>query len=235
MLQAALKSGYEFRFFNNFNSGKNICVLRHDVDADLSAALEMAEIEFEIGVKSTYFLMTRSSVYNLFSRVNMQKVKAIIDLGHQIGLHFDSGYLPHADISLEQFIDAEADYLAKQFQQKIKVVSFHQPGSDILSGKVKLKKYLNTYDKNDMKGLHYVSDSNKVWKQEHPYIIFKQQLHKKLQLLIHPMWWAGGKEITSTSRVWDKTLERNFKNIQNFLINTEGAYQSPGKIKIVKK
>ena len=44
MLQIALDSGYEFRFFNNFNGPEKICVLRHDIDADLFAAYEIAKI-----------------------------------------------------------------------------------------------------------------------------------------------------------------------------------------------
>ena len=36
-----------------------ICILRHDVDLSLDAALRMAELEAEAGARATYFLMTR--------------------------------------------------------------------------------------------------------------------------------------------------------------------------------
>jgi len=52
-------------------------LLRHDVDVDVGAALEMAKVEKSLGVSSTYFLMLRPPVYNLMSRHNHQAVKKI--------------------------------------------------------------------------------------------------------------------------------------------------------------
>jgi len=45
----------------------SLCLLRHDVDADLAAAHDMATIENNLDIHSTYFVMMRSPLYNLFS------------------------------------------------------------------------------------------------------------------------------------------------------------------------
>ena len=41
------------------------CLMRHDIDNDPSLALPIAEIENQLGVSSTYYLMTASSLYNI--------------------------------------------------------------------------------------------------------------------------------------------------------------------------
>ena len=50
------------------------------------------------GIQSTYFIMLRSPVYNLFSRENSEYLKKIIGFGHHIGLHYDDAY----DISISK-------------------------------------------------------------------------------------------------------------------------------------
>src|SRR4051812_6000720 len=77
LLKQAVDSGYQFCSFENIdvdNSGK-ICYLRHDIDADVTAALKLAEIENSLGIRATYFFMLRSPVYNLFSRFNQKLVE----------------------------------------------------------------------------------------------------------------------------------------------------------------
>lgn len=64
-------------------------IIRHDVDMDLQEAVKMAEIENEIGIRSTFFVLLTSEYYNLLSGKNTNSVKKILELGHEIGLHFD--------------------------------------------------------------------------------------------------------------------------------------------------
>ena len=44
----------------------NYLILRHDIDYSPAAALRMAELEANLGVKATYFILFSSSYYNLF-------------------------------------------------------------------------------------------------------------------------------------------------------------------------
>ncbi|MDG1142484.1 MAG: hypothetical protein P8N24_04590, partial [Hellea sp.] len=100
MLTSALDKGYEFISFvkaksltkesPNLNSGT--CILRHDIDVNVNFALKMAQLEYDLGIRSTYFLMFRSPFYNLSSRYSQDCVEKIIDLGHEISLHYDLGY-----------------------------------------------------------------------------------------------------------------------------------------------
>jgi hypothetical protein len=91
----------------------------------------------------------------------------------------------------------------------------------VLNNEVKIGR-INTYDKHDMENVHYISDSNMLWKQPHPRKLFEEASFEKIQLLIHPLWWVG--EGKNTNEKWNAAVERNFKREQLQLLATEGAY-----------
>jgi hypothetical protein len=235
MLESALNNQYKFLSFDEKNAEGNnkFCLLRHDIDADLKAAYEMAAVEKELGIRSTYFLMLRSPVYNLFGRANHDYTEKIISLGHSIGLHYDEGFYPANNKNLQDLVQTEALILSKMFNISISTVSFHQPGKSVQENKIKLKGFINTYDKEDMRGIFYLSDSNMVWKNETPFEIFTESIHHKVQLLIHPMWWVGnGGENTET--LWDKAILDNIKRSLSQITRTERAFGSERTIEVRK-
>ena len=65
---------------------ENFILLRHDVEFDISRALELAKIESKHNVKSTFFFQVYSSAYNSLSPINKNMIKQIKDLGHNIGI-----------------------------------------------------------------------------------------------------------------------------------------------------
>ena len=60
---------------------------RHDVDFSPHRSLKIAQIENELGISAYYFVLLRSSFYNLLEREISQIFQEIIKLGHIIGLH----------------------------------------------------------------------------------------------------------------------------------------------------
>lgn len=215
LLETGLNNGYTFLPFGE--SADRCCLLRHDIDASLTRALALAEIEKDLGISATYFVMLRSPVYNLFSRHNHRAVEKILSLGHFLGLHYDEGF-----DSISR-IDLEKETLEKMFRTQVGVVSFHQPSQGVLSNQFKVKGMLNTYDKEDMQGFHYVSDSNMDWKRETPLQIFQNKLYARLHLLIHPMWWAQEREGTC-EQIWSHVIQENFAESEKQLLLTERAY-----------
>jgi hypothetical protein len=234
MLIEGLKSNYDFLDFRNVNNetSKKICYLRHDVDADVSAALKVAQIECNLGIRATYFFMLRSPLYNLFSRTNQRYVEKILNLNHNLGLHFDENFSCQYDIPLQELVAKELEMLELNFGIKTNVVSFHQPSDRILMNNIKLTNVIHTYDKELFSGIHYVSDSNKNWRSVHPFNIFKKSIYNKIQLLIHPMWWVQPKNI-KTRAVWKKTLINNFEQTQKQLVETEDAFGKAFRIKLL--
>lgn len=225
MLQTALDSGYQFGFFDELEDKRHIqtCYLRHDIDVDLKAACKVGSIEADLGIASTYFVMLRSPVYNLFSRANHAFVEQLIEQGHRIALHFDENFSHHFSIPLAEQIEKELTILKSMFGVDTRVVSFHQPSERILSQTVALSNIVNTYDKDLFQGIHYVSDSNKIWKNEHPTQLFADKKYPYIQLLIHPMWWVLDENLP-TREVWRRILVDSFYQRQEQIVQTERAY-----------
>ena len=66
---------------------KKFCVLRHDIEFSIDRAHELAKVEKELGVTSTYTVQLRNNTYNALSEKNIGLIRKIKDLGHNIGLH----------------------------------------------------------------------------------------------------------------------------------------------------
>ena len=75
--------------FNEFN-GQKCFLIRHDVDWDIELAYKLAQLENNLEIKSTYFILVTSNLYNVFSPSNMKLINKIKNLNHEIGLHFDA-------------------------------------------------------------------------------------------------------------------------------------------------
>ena len=230
LLSTGKNCGYSFQTFTPQNINKaNSIFIRHDIDIDLKDALNMAVLEHKMGIKTTYFLMLRSPVYNLFSRENNEYVKQIISLGHQIGLHYDEGYYSDKSKDLNDLIEQEVQVMKTMLGVEIPIISFHQPSKRVLNNEVKLTKWLNTYDQEDMKGIYYMSDSNMQFK-ENPVEAIKSKKHDRIQILIHPVWWH--KNSISTEEIWARAITRAFDQMQTQILETERAYGDKKVFKI---
>jgi len=221
--------------YNRLKISNGNCLLRHDIDVNLSAAVTMAEAESKLGIKSTYFLMWRSPCYNLMSRANQLHAEAILAFGHQIGLHYDQGFDSHRHFSAletEEQISQQSDWLEKLLGTEISAVSFHQPSSALLQGGMECRNRINTYDRVKLKDFFYISDSNRIFPPWHADNALNNldQFEKSIssyfpqniQLLIHPIWWIF--EESSTEFCWNQALLSNFEELQQQLIDTEKAY-----------
>jgi len=75
-----------------------ICgLIRHDVDGDLMAALDMAKIENELGIKSTYFLLHTAPYYGIMQNGVLHRNEEALAiyleiqaLGHEVAVHTDA-------------------------------------------------------------------------------------------------------------------------------------------------
>ena len=208
ILEIALESDYEFLGFDQIGqeSSPYTCLLRHDVDSELWNCAPMAEIEANLGISATYFVMLRSTSYNLFCLESKKAIERLLDQGHQIGLHLMGElYEEYGSELLEEKVLAEVDIVQNELGVTIKVVSFHHPGEVVLNNDIHIGSLVNTYNRIQMSDYFYVSDSNMIWLHEHPAEIFSRRLYPRLHLLIHPMWWTP--EPMSLEEKWLKVLD----------------------------
>lgn len=220
--------GYQFIGFGDMhkvNDDDKYCLMRHDVDTSLKCALEMAEIEHTLGVKATYFFMLRSPAYNLFGRYAYHVINRIKEMGHEIALHFDAAHPAVNSNDLVNAVEVELNILLGLSKQHIHAVSFHQPSPFILKGNTLVPGVINTYHKEQMKDWYYTSDSNRVWKEHNALSVFDCEQYKKIQILIHPIWWICEEPVIEDA--WDHALTDNFYIMQQQFLDTEGAYGIP--------
>ncbi len=233
ILSAALENGYHFTGFGELPDARTgerrLCLLRHDCDNDLVAAAQLARIEADLDVRSTYFVMLRSALYNLMSPLNAALVREILALGHWLGLHFDEhAYTNQPTEMIPELVDRERRWLSEEFGRSVAVVSFHQPTSRVLEGQIKLG-CVSTYDPTDMAGFHYLSDSNLNFAQGCPSRLFRQRSHQHVQMLLHPEWWDDVPG--SILEKWNRMLARNFDLMQQSLLAREHTYTDPQQIR----
>jgi len=217
-IKLLINANYDFISYTQTKDSKKFCLLRHDIDASVSYAYEMAKIESNLGIKSTYFFMTSSSMYNPFNEINSIYIKKIIAMGFDIGLHYNQ--VDFGSKIIED-INVQTKMLENFFNIKISTVSFHQPNIDIIQNNIKIN-LINTYDKTDMTGIHYISDSNMNFRDNNPFEIIKNSQKQKLQILIHPIWWLS--EGNNTIEKWDFCINKNTLEIKKYLHKTEDAY-----------
>lgn len=166
-------------------------ILRHDVDVSLKKALAMAEIEKEMGVYSTYMVIVDSLLYSLDDLQSKNILRNIVDMGHEVGVHFSlSDEARKKGINM-RFLTGEIDKVCMRLEDIIKAsvlsVSFHRPVPEFLYTDLKIGKRINVYAKELMRW--YLSDSKGAWRMGEPLPFLLRPKNNLLQLLIHPIWW----------------------------------------------
>ena len=222
ILISAISGGYDFINFEQIdkNSSPYNCILRHDIDVELLSCLPILEVERECNIKATYFLMLRSTAYNLLCIESKRIIERILEDGHKIGLHFmNEFYNDNSPSAVIKNILYEKSTLENELEVKINSFSFHQPSQEILNSQINIPSMVNTYRKDDMGDFYYMSDTNMRWREEHPIDIFTKKLHSNLQLLIHPIWWT--ENFCSIQDKWKNTIISNNKVVLRHWIERE--------------
>lgn len=167
----------------------NIAVLRHDVDVELSKAIKLAEIENELGLVSTFFIMVTSDAYNICSKESRKTINKLIDLGHNLGLHFDpTVYTDSPEHDLELCAYREKRILEDQFDVEINVLSYHCHYK--LLGQIKFETdMINVSEEPFMTQFKYFADSYGCWRFGHPLRNEYFTEGRSLHLSFHPEWW----------------------------------------------
>ena len=168
LLAAAKAGGYDWASFDRHPRPRDL-FLRHDVDLSLEAALEMARVEHELGVRATYFLMTESAFYNLDSHVGHYAQRQLRQWGHAVGLH-----AVHPRAELDRRFD--------------KVIAWHNPAPEYVAQPV--FGAVNVMEPPYFTPGHYRSDSNAHWREGCPHDELREGAFEWLQLLVHPEIWV---------------------------------------------
>lgn len=174
---------------NKLNISDNF-ILRHDVDNSLTKALEMARLERQLGVKSTFFILLTSDFYNIASSKNKESILEISDLGHDIGLHFDEASYQNKDVPIDvpELIVNESKIMSEILGLPIESVSMHRPSKRTLESNYIIPGIINSYGDRFFKDFKYLSDSRCRWREPINEIVSKREF-SNLHILTHPIWY----------------------------------------------
>ncbi len=109
LLRAAQDAGYRLVSFAHYvreaHREDRVLVLRHDVDRRPGRSLAKARLEADLGAEATYFFRIVPESYD------EAIMRAIADLGHEIGYHYEDLTLARGD--MEQAANLFAEHLAR--------------------------------------------------------------------------------------------------------------------------
>ncbi len=210
---------YTVTDFHNYHSVSNFIILRHDVDFSINRALRLAQIESELGLKSTFLILLHCEFYNVFEKETSLKIKQIIDMGHEVGLHFDSHFYDIDSLDeLEKRLLFEKQILENLFNIKVRVFSFHITNHFTVScDKESYGGMVNAYSEYFQKKIGYCSDSNGYWRFKRMEDLIVSKEFACLQFLTHPVWWSEQIE-SPKERLW-KSIEERAEFCRNWYID----------------
>nr|MBQ4456676.1 hypothetical protein [Clostridia bacterium] len=190
LIRSLQDNGYTIASYKDWESSPYCAILRHDIDNDIEKALELAKVEEELGVKSTYFTLVTSDFYNVFSAKSEKLLRAIADCGHDVGLHFDEVRYPDIrtpEDARERILE-ETRLLSLATGKPVDTVSMHRPSKMMLEADLEIPGMINSYGQVYFKGFKYVSDSRRRWREPVEEIV-KAKTYERLHILTHAIWY----------------------------------------------
>jgi GNAT superfamily N-acetyltransferase len=164
-----------------------VLYLRHDLDLLVTSALPMAVAEAERGLHATYYVLL-TGPYNAFAPEHRRTLRELVDLGHEIGLHYDlrvEGSDPPTRAELDRWVVA----LEGLVGAPVRTVSTHNPslgGDDPFRALPGLR---HPHDPRDTRPLVYVSDSRRRWRDDRLLECFGNSPPARVMFLTHPELW----------------------------------------------
>lgn len=161
--------------------------LRHDVDFSMRAAVAMAQALKALELKSCFFVMLTTPLYNLLTSEGRRLVANIISFGHDVRLHFDPTIYP--EDAIESALDFELKLMRTLTSQPQDMISFHRPADSLLRASGMFHGVEHTYMAKWMSDIGYYADSRGQFRYGHPLQSGHFKRGKSIQLLLHPEWW----------------------------------------------
>jgi hypothetical protein len=186
-------------------SGRTI-YLRHDVDYSLELAVELAEVNSDLGVQGTFFVQVRAQLYNVFEPREGERVRRLRALGQRLALH----HVPRGE-GVDDDADIRNDFeLLRQVEPVVDhAFAWHRPREGF--GKrpeQEVSGLVNVYGRRFFREMPYLSDSVHRVSVDDLEAAVAADESSELHLLLHPVnWVAGGSSgVEILTRGWLRVL-----------------------------
>jgi len=205
-------------------------VLRHDIDRLPENAFEIAKLENEFGVRSTYYFRIKKSVFN------KNIIKEIAGLGHEIGYHYEdfAEEKGNYEKAIESF-EANLNKLRRIYP--VKTICMHGSPLSRYDNRELWEKYDyrdfgiigEPYLDGDFNEMLYLTDTGRAWNTSRGNVrdkvqskynynfkstfdiikaLEKKELPDKIMLNVHPQRWNDKFVPWAKELVW-----QNIKNV----------------------
>lgn len=168
--------------------GSTALLVRHDLDLSVRRAVTLARLEADLGLRSTYHVMVDCPFYDVESPAVQEDLRAISELGHEIGLHYDPDNSRTAEVPLEEDLAHSCERVATAVGMPVRSLSFHRPPPALLGGGLFVAGRVNAYAEPFFEW--YLSDSRGRWREGNPMESIERPRSTLLQMLVHPIWWG---------------------------------------------
>jgi hypothetical protein len=180
-----MRAGYESHFFSDPIPEKQGLFIRHDIDFDATSAAQMAVIERNLGIKSTYFFQVTGNIYNPASKSFQQSLEVIVQSGHEIGLYFD----PTAYPDVEKGVKDEMKIFEFLLKRTAKIASIVKPAKHFKEGNGHLYHIPHCYESQFSSRMTLFTDDLCQFREEMPLESEDFIQKKNIHLQIQPIWW----------------------------------------------
>lgn len=173
------------------SSASPVLFLRHDIKVSLKRAVQMAEIEQEYGLPATYMVRADSPLYSLNERNARIQLLELLQLGHEIGLHFDLTHAEHQEQSFVALVKNQLRPMCARLEQitgkPIRALSLYRPIPQLFNGPLLVDGRVNADASKLRQWL--LMDAGGTWRHGDLLSRLAQPGGPVLQLLLHPLWW----------------------------------------------
>jgi hypothetical protein len=223
IMEKAKRLGYAFPTVSELKDGHNniekFLLVRHDVDTSPRHALDMAQLEHRLGIQSSYYILMHSPFYSPGALQHWDDLRAIVDLGFEVGLHYETDFFENRNIDPLEGVLGDVAALEKILRIKIRSVSQHRPASGTFLKKLN-EFYVDAYNQDLMNNICYISDSGFKWRGKTlADLLGKEQ---RIHALIHPLTWAfGDLDMAGTYRRISKEITSDIeRSFEDFIAST---------------
>lgn len=160
-------------------------LMRHDVEVSLEAAVVVAEADHQAGIRSTFFVQLGAD-YNLFDADSVTLVRRLLDLGHDLGLHYDLAQLERGAGEPAVVARRMIELIETFWSTKVWAASPHLPMRQ--GRRLAIPGVVDAYDPLYFSDIKYLSDSTQRWREGVVTALLERYRH--IQLLTHEYHWS---------------------------------------------
>lgn len=190
LLLSFLSAGYRFSLIAEKDLALPTVYLRHDIDFFLSDWIQMPELEAKVGARATYYILVGH--YELESPEAKRTLKRLVELGHEIGLHYDTRRYPADPDAAQAQMKAEMEALEALTGEPIRTITRHNVFLQTHEP-ARLDGLVDPFDGSYLRGMTYISDSVRSWRDETLLSCFGESKPAQVVLLTHPESWLDGR------------------------------------------